>query len=187
VKAGSRPLARRYAHALLDVSLAQPKDGVPETVREDLETLAGVLQQHRELGGIFQNPAVGAEAKKKIATGLAAKTKATTIVRRLLDLLAVRDRLYLLPQIAEAFAEVWNAHRRVTAAEAVSAVELPPAQTAALAAALGKVAGGEVELRSQVDPRVLGGLIVRMGGKTYDGSVRGRLSALRETLLGRPG
>jgi F-type H+-transporting ATPase subunit delta len=187
VKAGARPLARRYARALLDVCLAQPKDGAPEKVREDLETLAAVLQQHRELGGILQNPAVGAETKKKIATGLAAKTKATTIVRRLLDLLADRDRLFLVPQITEAFAEVWNAHRGVTAAEAISAVELPPAQTAALAAALGGVAGGEVELRSRVEPQVLGGLVVRMGGKTYDGSVRGRLSALRETLLGRAG
>jgi F-type H+-transporting ATPase subunit delta len=187
VRAGARPLARRYAHALLDVSLAQPKDGAPEKVREDLETLADVLQQHRELGGILQNPAVGVEAKKKIATGLTAKTKATTIVRRLLDLLADRDRLFLVPQIAEAFAEVWNAHRGVTAAETISAVELPPVQTAALAAALGTVAGGEVELRSHVDPRVLGGLVVRMAGKTYDGSVRGRLSALRETLLGRAG
>jgi F-type H+-transporting ATPase subunit delta len=75
----------------------------------------------------------------------------------------------------------------VTAAEAVSAVELPPPQTTALASALGKVAGGEVELRSRVDPQVLGGLVVRMGGKTYDGSVRGRLAALRETLQGRAG
>jgi F-type H+-transporting ATPase subunit delta len=187
LKAGSRPHARRYARALLDVALAQPKDGAPETVREDLETLAAVLQEHRELGGILQNPAVGVDAKKKIATGLAAKTNATAIVRRLLDLLADRDRLSLLPQIAEAFAEVWNAHRGVTAAEAVSAVELPPPQTTALASALGKVAGGEVELRSRVDPQVLGGLVVRMGGKTYDGSVRGRLAALRETLQGRAG
>jgi F-type H+-transporting ATPase subunit delta len=64
-------------------------------------------------------------------------------------------------------------------------VELPPAQADALAAALAKVAGSEVELRPLVDPQVLGGLVVRMAGKTYDGSVRGRLAALREALLGR--
>jgi F-type H+-transporting ATPase subunit delta len=187
VKAGSSTLARRYARALLDVSLAQPKIGAPEKVRGDLETLADVLEGHRDLAGIFQNPAVGTDAKKRIAAGLAARVQAAPVVQRLLDLLAQRDRLVLLPQVAAAFVEAWNAHRGVTAAEAVSAVELPPPQAEALAAALAKVAGSEVELRSQVDPQVLGGLVVRMAGKTYDGSVRGRLAALRETLLGRAG
>jgi F-type H+-transporting ATPase subunit delta len=187
VKAGSRPLARRYARALLDVTLEKPKDGTPEKVREDLEALAAVLHDHRDLAGILQNPAVAADTKKKIAGSLAARVGATPVVKRLLDVLADRDRLYLLPTVAEAFVDVWNAHRGVTAAEAVVATEMQPAQTQALALALGRVAGGEVELHSRVDPQVLGGLVVRMGGKTYDGSVRGRLAALRETLLGRAG
>ncbi len=187
MKGGSRPLARRYARALLEVSLAKSEEGAPEAVRRDLETLAGLLREHQELAGVLQNPAVGAEAKKKITAALAGKTKPSPVGERLLGLLAERDRLALVPTIAEAFAEVWNAHRGVTAAEAVSAVELPPAQTKALVAALGQAAGREVELQTRVDPQVLGGLVVRMSGKTYDGSVRGRLAALRETLLGRPG
>jgi F-type H+-transporting ATPase subunit delta len=187
VKAGSRPLARRYARALLDVCLAQPKDGAPEKVRGDLETLSEAFREHKDLAALLQNPAIGVEAKKKITAALAAKAKATPIVERLLALLAERDRLSLLPLVAEAFAEVWNAQRGVTAAEAVTAVELEAAQTKALAAALGNAAGREVELKARVDPQVLGGLVVRMGGKTYDGSVRGRLAALRETLLGGAG
>ncbi|HEY7515054.1 MAG TPA: ATP synthase F1 subunit delta [Vicinamibacteria bacterium] len=187
MRAGSRPLARRYARALLEVSLGQPKDGAPEKVRGDLEGLSEALREHKELGGVLQNPAVGIEAKKKIAASLGAKAKVTPIVQRLLALLAARDRMSLLPLVAEAFVEGWNAHRGVTAAEAVTAVELPPAQSKALAATLGKAAGREVELEARVDPRILGGLVVRMGGKTYDGSVRGRLVALRETLLGRAG
>src|SRR4029453_15208457 len=75
VKAGTSTLARRYARALLDVSVAQPKIGAPEKVRGDLETLADVLDQHRDLAGIFQNPAVGTETKKKIAAGLAARVQ----------------------------------------------------------------------------------------------------------------
>ncbi len=187
MKAGSRALARRYARALLDVSLAQPKDGSPEKIRPDLEEAAALLLEHKELASVLQNPAVSAEAKKKIVAGLSAKTKPVPVVNRLLALLAERDRLTLLPLIAEAFAEAWNSHRGVTAAEAVSAVALQPAQAEALSATLGQAAGLAVELKTRVDAAVLGGLVVHMGGKTYDGSVRGRLEALRETLRGRAG
>jgi F-type H+-transporting ATPase subunit delta len=187
VKAGSRPVARRYARALLDVSLAQPRDGAPDKVRGDLEALSRVFREHKDLTAVFQNPAIGVEAKTKITAALASKASATPIVNRLLSVLAERDRLSLLPLVAEAFVEVWNAQRGVTAAEAVTAIELEPGQTGALAAALGKAAGREVELQARVDPQVLGGLVVRMGGKTYDGSVRGRLTALREALLGQAG
>ena len=187
MKAGSRSLARRYARALLDVSLSQSKDGAPEKVRGDLETLSGVFREHKDLGALLQNPALGVEAKKKITAALAGRVKATAITQRLLALLAERDRLSLLPLVAEAFVEVWNAQRGVTAAEAVTAVELERAQAKALTGALAKAAGREVVLLARVDPQVLGGLVVRMGGKTYDGSVRGRLAALRETLLGRAG
>src|SRR5262249_11220973 len=150
VRAGSWPLARRYARALLDVSLEKPKDGAPEKVRGDLETLSEVVAQHRDLAGILQNPAVGTEAKKEIAAALAQKARTTPLAQRLVELLAPRDRLFLLPQVAAAFVEAWNAHRGVTAAEAVSAVGLEPAQAGALAAALSKAAGNEVELRSRV-------------------------------------
>jgi F-type H+-transporting ATPase subunit delta len=187
VKAGSRPLARRYARALLEVSLAKAGDGAPEAVRRDLEGMAGLLRDHKDLAVVLQNPAVRVEVKKKITAALAARTKPTPVVARLLALLAERDRLSLLPTVAEVFADAWNVHRGVIAADAVSAVELQPAQTEALSAALAKAAALEVELRPLVDPHVLGGLVVRMGGKTYDGSVRGRLAALRETLLGKAG
>src|SRR5262249_17439573 len=127
------------------------------------------------------------EAKKKVLAALARHTKLQPVVRRLLDLLADRDGLALVPAIAEAFAEVWNERRGVTSAEAVSAVALLRAQQEALTAALARAAGHDVELRTRIDPKILGGLVVHMGGKTYDGSVRGRLAALRESLLGRAG
>jgi len=187
VKTGSRSLARRYARALLEVSLAKATDGAPGAVRRDLDALRDLLRGNKELAAVLQNPAVRAEVKKKITAALAARMKPTPIVERLLGMLAERDRLSLLPTIAEVFADAWNAHRGVIAADAVSAVELQPAQANALSAALGAAAGLEVELRASVDPKVLGGLLVRMGGKTYDGSVRARLAALRETLLGRAG
>jgi ATP synthase F1 delta subunit len=98
-----------------------------------------------------------------------------------------RDRLDLLPMVAAAYAKLWNAHRGVVAAEAVSAVPLDEAQTRAVAQALGRATGREVDLSSRVDPRLLGGMLVKMEGRTYDGSVRARLLALRRTLAGAEG
>jgi F-type H+-transporting ATPase subunit delta len=87
----------------------------------------------------------------------------------------------LLPDVAESYAVLANAAQGVVSAEAFSAVVLPEAQRTALAAALGGRRAG-VELRTQVDPALVGGLLVRVGGRTYDGSVRTQLAALRRRL-----
>ena len=112
---------------------------------------------------------------------LAERAGASVLLRRLVELLASRDRVALLPDVAEAYADIANAARGVVSAEAVSAVALPEAQARALAAALGGPAG-PAELRRRVDPELIGGLLVRVGGKTYDGTVRTRLAALRRRL-----
>jgi F-type H+-transporting ATPase subunit delta len=187
VKRLSRALARRYARALLDVSEQNQKDGAPLAVRDELVGLAALFAGHRDLTGVLQNPALPGEAKRKVLAAVARRAKLQPVVHRLLEMLADRDRLALLPAIAQAFEESWNERRGVVAAEAVSAITLLPAQQEALTAALARAAGQAVELRTRIDPRILGGLVVQMGGKTYDGSVRGRLTALRESLLGRAG
>jgi F-type H+-transporting ATPase subunit delta len=75
----------------------------------------------------------------------------------------------------------------VLAAEAVSAVPLDEAQTRAVTEALRAAAGREIDLRARVDPRLLGGMLVEMEGRTYDGSVRARLVALRRAMAGTGG
>src|SRR6185369_14014800 len=102
-----------------------------------------------------------------------------------LDLLAERGRLDLLAAVAEAYARMHNAQKGVVRADVTTAVPVDAAQQAALQTALGQAAGAQaVELRAHVDPAVLGGVLVRMAGRTYDGTVRGRLSSLRARLAG---
>ena len=93
---------------------------------------------------------------------LAERAGASVLLRRLVELLATRDRVALLPDIAEAYADVANAARGVVSAEAVCAVALTEAQSRALAVALGGPAG-PAELRSRVDPELIGGLLVTRG------------------------
>jgi F-type H+-transporting ATPase subunit delta len=171
--------ARRYARALLDVALAQ---GDPAALREDLRRGAALLSAERELSGVLAHPGVPADRRRAIAKAVFAG-RSSPLMERLVDLLAERGRVALLPEIESAFAEAWNAHRGVVAAEATSAVALDPAQVQALGGALRTVSGREVELRQRVDPAVLGGVVVRMGERTYDGTVRAQLAGLRQRLL----
>jgi len=110
---------------------------------------------------------------------------ASPLLLRLLDLLAERGRLDVLSAVAESYAVLHNAHKGVVRAEVVTAVPLETTQQRLLETALGQVADAKaVELRAQVDPTVLGGVLVRMAGRTYDGTVRGRLASLRARLAG---
>jgi F-type H+-transporting ATPase subunit delta len=171
--------ARRYAHALLDVAFAQAD---PAQLREDLRRGAALLRAERELEAALTHPGVPPERRRAVAKAIFAG-RSSPLMARLVDLLAERGRVALLPQIEQAYAEAWNAHRGVVAAEATSAVPLDGAQAQALGGALRAVSGREVELRQRVDPAVLGGVVVRMGERTYDGTVRAQLAGLRRRLL----
>ena len=175
-----RALARRYARALLDVAAHQGAQ-VPLALRDELRAFAPLLTGHAELRQALQQPGLGAEPRRRVLAALADRAGASVLLRKLVEVLASRDRTALLPDIAEAYAELANAARGVVMAEAVSAVALPDAQARALAVALGGPSG-PAELRCRVDPELVGGLLVQVGGQTYDGTVRTHLATLRRRL-----
>ena len=173
-------LARRYARALFDAASGEGKEA-PLALRDELRAFVPRLTGHAQLRHALQHPGLGAEPRRRVLAALAERAGASVLLRRLVELLATRDRVALLPDVVEAYAELANAARGVVSAEAVSAVALPEAQARALAAAVGGPAG-PAELRCRVDPQLVGGLLVTVGGKTYDGTVRTRLAALRRRL-----
>jgi F-type H+-transporting ATPase subunit delta len=178
-------VARRYARALLDVTLQQQGKG--DVMAAQLSSAAALLDDQPDLGRALLNPAVPADKKKKIAAGVwGGKNKEDALLVRLVDLLIDRGRIAILPAIAAVFQDLWNAHRGVVAAEAVSAVPLASSQKDALAAAARKLAGREVILSASVDARLMGGVVLRMNGRTYDGSVRAQLERLRAQLASGP-
>jgi F-type H+-transporting ATPase subunit delta len=172
--------ARRYARALLDVARQQ---GTAAGIQDEIRSVGELLRAERELHSALTHPGMPAARRRAIA-GSVFGGHGSALITRLLELLAERGRVALLPEIERAFAEAWNAERGVVAAEATSAVPLAAEQQRALADALRKVSGREVELQQRVDPGVLGGVVVRMGERTYDGTVRAQLTGLRRRLLG---
>lgn len=174
-------LARRYARALLDVATGQG-GGLEQTVGTEIVAFARLLDSSVPLRAALLHPSLGSAVRRRVLAELADASKASPLTKRLLDLLGARDRLALLGALAEAYRAEQNQRRGIVTAESASAVPLAPAQKEALAAALRTLVGQDVILDSQVDTALLGGLVVRVGGRTYDGSVRGRLAALRQRL-----
>lgn len=175
-----RSLARRYARALLEVANAEG-GARALALRDELRAFVPQLDAHPQLRLALAHPALGAEQKRRLMLALADAAKVTPLVKRLVELLSTRDRLALLPDVVEAYAELANAAHGVVAADVASAVPLGAEQKHALETAL-KGAFESVELRTRVEPLLVGGLVVRAFGRTYDGSVREHLAALRRRL-----
>jgi F-type H+-transporting ATPase subunit delta len=100
-------------------------------------------------------------------------------------MMAERDRLGSVPDVAAAFTERLMAHRKVMDAQIVTASALPENQRAALAQALSSAVGAEVRLKESVDPSIVGGLVARVGSVVYDASLTRQLEKMRQQLLAR--
>ena len=175
-----RSLARRYARALLDVASPDGREAVL-ALRDELRAFVPQLDGHPQLRLALAHPALGAEQKRRLMLALADAAQATPLVKRLVELLSSRDRLALLPDVVEAYAELANAAHGVVAADVAAALPLDAEQKQALETAL-KGSAASVELRTRVEPLLVGGLVVSAFGRTYDGSVREQLAALRRRL-----
>jgi F-type H+-transporting ATPase subunit delta len=179
VKRATGAVARRYARALLDV--AGPQKAA--ALRAELDGWAALLRDQPDLLAALRHPGLSGDRKAKLLEALVAKAGVSELMGRLLSLLLERDRTGILPEIAAAYTALWNAARGAVAAEVVSAAPLDGPQRDAVRHAAAAAAGGrEVELSARVDPALMGGVLLKMEGRTYDGTVRGRLKALRDRL-----
>jgi F-type H+-transporting ATPase subunit delta len=175
-----RGAARRYAHALFDVVPADRAD----RVAADLQAFAAIVAGHDELRRVLETPTVPPQRKRVLVEALVdAGGGVADEVRRLLGLLADRDRLALVPAVAEVFATRVMESQRVVAAEVVTAAPLGVDARSQIAGALGRVTGREIRMEERVDPEIVGGLVARVGSIVFDGSVTRHLQRLRARLL----
>ena len=175
----SRALALRYARALFDVTLAESD---PVKVGDQLREFAQAVAGHAELTRVFHNPAIPAKMKLGIVTQLVAQATLESPLRKLLLMLADRDRLPLLAEVAEGYHERLLQHQQVVEAHVTTAAPLPPDRTDAIARGLAEATGRRVTVSTSVDPALLGGVVARIGSTVYDGSVARHLERLRTRL-----
>jgi len=180
-----QPVARRYAAALFDVT--QSGGGQASTqadaISQALTDLAGLIESHSELSKLIASPTVPPTVKKAVMLAIvdAAGIKVDE-VKRLVGLLADRDRLAMLDQVAAAFGVKLGEARKVAHADVTTAVPLTPESRAALAQALGQASGKNVTMTERVDPSIIGGVVARIGTFVYDGSVANQLDKLKKQL-----
>ena len=177
----SRSQARQYARALLTVAEERGGDEALR-LRGELRELSTLTGKHRALRAALDARGVTLEDRGRALAAIADSAGASPLLSRLLGVLATRDHLSLLPSLAEVYAELVNAAKGIVPVEATGAAELTAEQERALVEVLRAATGSEVAFATKVEPGVLGGLRVKMGGRTYDGTVRAQLQALRRSL-----
>ena len=176
-----RASAARYARALLDVVIKER--GNPEQVEQQLVAIVDLLAAHPELQRALTNPAVPVTGKRGVMQELTTRLGVTTPVAKLMLLLAVRDRLVLLPDLVAVYRERLMDHLQIVRAEVTTAVPLPQDRAAQLEKRLAEVTGRRVTMTAKVDPALIGGVVTRIGSTVYDGSVATHLQTMKQKLL----
>ena len=172
-------VARNYAEALL--MLGQRHEAVVE-YGALLEAVAGAVTTEPRLEAILASPRVPKERKKKLLRdALAGRAPAPFV--RYLESIVQRGRQGLFHEMAKAYEALLDAHLGRVHAAVLTAHTVDPDLAREIAASLAKLVGKEVLPHFRTDPRLLGGLVVRIGDRVLDCSVRRRLSQLRHSML----
>ena len=174
-------LSGRYATALFELARDA---GTLDRVGESLAALRQALAESADLKALVASPLVSRENASRAVAAVAASMGLDETTTHFLGVLAHNRRLRQLPAIVRDFTALAARHRGEASAEVVSAHPLDDGQMAALKARLKSMVGSEVSVDAQVDPAILGGLIVRMGSRQIDGSIRTRLNALATAMKG---
>lgn len=168
--------ARRYADALFGIALE--RDALDDWAAE-LRRISATVQ-NPEAARVLASPRGGLQAKRRVLEALVGPI--TREIFALVNILLERRRITLLPALADAFADRLRAHRGIELAHLTSAVELSESERDLLAERLATYLGRKVEVETQVDPEIIGGVVARVRDQLIDASVRGRLQALRKRL-----
>ena len=172
-------LAGRYASALFDLA---SEAGTVSAVESDLDNLEAALHESAELRALIRNPEISRHQIAKVVSGLAAAMGLSDLTKNFLGVLAENRRVAELPAMIRAFHTIAAAQRGEVTAEVASAHALTDAQIATLETRLRAREGRTVKLKTRVDPDLLGGLVVTVGSKRIDGSIRTRLNTIAQAM-----
>ncbi len=170
-------IAEVYARALFEV--AQEHDKLDE-IHGQLGQFADAMAESRDLGRFFFSPYFSS-AEKKDALGKVIDGAEPAFVN-FLEALIERHRMPVIFRIRARFDKLWEDEHKLLRVQVTSAVELDKKTINGIGKSIGKQVGREVELSSEVDPEILGGLVLRVGNFVLDASIRNRLEQLRKQV-----
>lgn len=175
-------LAARYAGALYD--LANDAKAV-DSVLADLEALGTLISEHDDLARLITSPVIGRSEQMSAMTAILEKAGAHQLTVKFIGAVAENGRLFALSRISQNFVELVASKRGQISAEVVSAVALDKERQKLVEQSVAKLAGSDkLSLSMRVDPSLIGGLVVRIGSRMIDTSIKTKLNRLEAAMKG---
>ena len=178
---GMSGVAGRYATALFD--LARDADAI-DAVADDLARMAAMIEESDDLRRMTRSPLISREAQGRAMDAVLEVAGISDLARRFTGVVAANHRLFALQDMIVAFGEILARHRGEVTAEVTSAQPLSQTQLDAIQAALAEATGARVALSAELDPDIIGGLVVKIGSRMVDFSLRTKLQRLELAMKG---
>ena len=172
-------VAERYAHSLFELAREVNSIGMVEA---DLDSFQSMLESSPDLQRLIKSPVFSAEDQERAIAAIADQSGIKGLTGNFLRVVAANRRLFAVPGMIGAFRRIAAEHRGEASAEVATAHPLSAAQEAELKAALKGVVGKDVAIAVTVDPSLLGGMIVKMGSRQIDTSLKTKLNSLKLAL-----
>jgi F-type H+-transporting ATPase subunit delta len=172
-------VAGRYATALFELGL---EEEALETIEADLARFNQALDAVDDLQRLVKSPVFSAEEQARALTAVLDELKVEGLTKNFLLLVAKNRRLFAAPDMIRAFRALLAAHRGETSATVTAAAKLTDTQVTALKQALQAALGKDVMLDQRVDPSLIGGLMVKVGSRMIDTSLRTKLISLKHAM-----
>jgi len=175
----SSGIAERYATAIFEI--VKDANALPE-LESNLDDLSAALADSAEFRDLLVNPVYSREAQGGAIKAIAAKMGLMSTLQNVLALMATKRRLFVVPQMVNLLREMIATEKGEVTADVVSATVLTDAQTAQLAETLKSKVGKDVKINATVDESLIGGLVVKVGSKMIDTSIRAKLNSLQNAM-----
>ncbi|WP_166416748.1 F0F1 ATP synthase subunit delta [Cochlodiniinecator piscidefendens] len=175
----SSGIAARYATAIFELA-KESKD--LKALEADVSALETVLAENKEFSALIFSPVYSREEQGSAVSAIAEKMKLSSTVANALSLMASKRRLFVLPQLASALRGLIAAENGEITAEVTAAKALTKTQADKLAKTLKATIGKDIKINATVDESLIGGLVVKVGSKMIDTSIRSKLSSLQNSM-----
>jgi F-type H+-transporting ATPase subunit delta len=176
----SSAILGRYARSLADVVF---EDKIEDIVAEDLKAFDGIFRAVPDVLEALDSPAIPRESKEKLLAALMKQYPVNPITANFLQVLLQHNRIRHFSQILNEFLNSVNERKGIVSAKITAAVPLLPEEVTRIQKRLAIITGKQVNIESQTDEDLLGGVVVQIGSTVYDGSIRTQLADMKRRLM----
>jgi F-type H+-transporting ATPase subunit delta len=175
----SSGIAARYAIAIFELA---KENGSLANLEQNTDDLAAAMRESDDLRALVASPVLGRDAQSAAITAIADKMELASELRNCLAVMTAKRRLFVLPQLLAQLDALIAEDKGEVTADVTSAKALTKAQSDKLTKTLSAQVGRDVKLKATVDESLIGGLVVKVGSKMIDTSIRSRLDSLQNAM-----